>query len=157
MSVLDKKFPLANLLSRARRILEIQFSGKPQESLEGHSPWQARRCQGKCWVLRSQTGKSHCCPQLSNVRVREKTEMSFLKMQRKGKRPQIKAPPRKFQLCIRKKTCNPSSQTVQQSQTGKGSPALNQALSREVGLSDHPSYFLWINTKPYCKDPLEVR
>lgn len=39
----------------------------------------------------------------ANVRVPEKTEMLFLKMQRKDKRPQIRAPPRKSELCIRKK------------------------------------------------------
>lgn len=131
LCVLDKKFPLANFLPRARRILESP------RLIRGSQPMAGKRCQGKCWVWRSQTGKSPCCPQLSNVRVQEKTEMLFLKMQRMDKRP-----PRKFQLCIRIKTCNPSRQTLHQGQRDKGSAALNKALSREVGLSNLPNYSL---------------
>lgn len=75
----------------------------------------------------------------------------------KGQKATDTNPTQKISTVHEKKNCNPSSQTLQQGQRGKGSPALNKALSREVGLSNPPNYFVWLNTKPCWKDPLEVR
>lgn len=95
--------------------------------------------------VRSQTGKSPCCPQLSNMREPEKTEVLFLKMQRKYKRPQIRAPPRELQLCIRKKTAILAVKHYNRAPDRQRISCL--APGPKQGLSNHPSYVFVIKYK----------
>lgn len=72
---------------------------------------------------------------VSNGRAQEKTKMLSLEMQRKDKRPQKQAPPRKFQQYIREKIAILVVKHYNRAREVKIS-SLDKALSREVGLNN---------------------